>query len=151
MSAWLADDGSIDWQLAQSGPISMFPTASALDEVVESLRPLGYRIITADLTNWSTESDLHDEMASKLDFPAYYGRNLDALHDCLSDVAELSYGWTADDTGLVIALAGFDAFTTKDPAAGVSLLDVLAATVFRGALLGNRVLALVHAAPPANQ
>ncbi|MGH3609345.1 MAG: barstar family protein, partial [Pseudonocardiaceae bacterium] len=26
-------------------------------------------------------------MGSALDFPAWYGRNLDALHDCLADLS----------------------------------------------------------------
>lgn len=149
MSIWQPHNGSVDWQLAQSGPVNYFPTATALDEAVESLQPLGYRIIAADLTAWSAESDLHNEFSRRFDFPAYYGRNLNALHDCLSDVAELRYGWTANDTGVVIALAGFESFAAKVPHVGASLLDSLSATVFRGALIGNRVLALVHAERPA--
>ena len=30
----------------------------------------------------------HEILAEKLGFPPYYGRNLDALHDCLTDIAE---------------------------------------------------------------
>jgi len=30
------------------------------------------------------ESDFHDAIAKCLDFPNYYGRNLDALWDCLT-------------------------------------------------------------------
>ena len=28
----------------------------------------------------------HDHLAKELDLPDYYGRNLDALHDCLTEV-----------------------------------------------------------------
>ncbi len=31
---------------------------------------------------------LHDTLASSLDFPQWYGRNLDALFDCLTDIGE---------------------------------------------------------------
>lgn len=31
---------------------------------------------------------LHDTLAETLDFPDWYGRNLDALHDCLTDITE---------------------------------------------------------------
>lgn len=31
---------------------------------------------------------LHDILAESLGFPDWYGRNLDALHDCLTDVRE---------------------------------------------------------------
>lgn len=30
----------------------------------------------------------HDALAEAFGFPAYYGRNLDALHDCLGDIGE---------------------------------------------------------------
>ena len=32
--------------------------------------------------------ELHDYLAKELSLPAYYGRNLDALADCLGDVSE---------------------------------------------------------------
>ena len=31
---------------------------------------------------------LHDTLAEALEFPDWYGRNLDALHDCLTDIRE---------------------------------------------------------------
>lgn len=33
-------------------------------------------------------SEIHNIFSEELDFPEYYGRNLDALYDCLSDVTE---------------------------------------------------------------
>ena len=33
-------------------------------------------------------SDIHNLFAGELDFPQWYGKNLDALYDCLSDVTE---------------------------------------------------------------
>ncbi len=33
-------------------------------------------------------SDIHNIFSEELDFPEYYGRNLDALYDCLSEVTE---------------------------------------------------------------
>ena len=33
-------------------------------------------------------SSLHDILSCELAFPAWYGRNLDALYDCLTDLGE---------------------------------------------------------------
>ena len=35
-----------------------------------------------------TAEDLHHALAKGLHFPAWYGGNLDALHDCLTDLNE---------------------------------------------------------------
>lgn len=32
---------------------------------------------------------VHDYLLEMLDFPEYYGRNLDALHDCLTDLEDV--------------------------------------------------------------
>ena len=37
---------------------------------------------------WDTPRKAHEALAQALDFPAYYGCNLDALHDCLTDLGE---------------------------------------------------------------
>ena len=38
---------------------------------------------------------LHQALSALLAFPAYYGKNLDALHDCLTDGAFSAYCPTA--------------------------------------------------------
>lgn len=35
-----------------------------------------------------TRTQLHEYLKDKLDFPDYYGRNLDALYDCLTEICE---------------------------------------------------------------
>lgn len=32
---------------------------------------------------------MHDYLKEMLDFPEYYGKNLDALHDCLTDLENI--------------------------------------------------------------
>ena len=41
-----------------------------------------------DVSACETAEDLHCELAEGLRFPAWYGGNLDALHDCLTDLPE---------------------------------------------------------------
>ncbi len=43
-------------------------------------------------------------------FASHFGKNLAALNDCMSDVAEAEYGWDATETGLVLILSGFARF-----------------------------------------
>ena len=46
------------------------------------------KTIKLEFKNIETMRALHIYLQYKLDFPAYYGRNLDALYDCLTDIGE---------------------------------------------------------------
>ena len=46
--------------------------------------------VVLDLSAIESAEDLHREIAQGLAFPAWYGGNLDALHDCLTDLSEPS-------------------------------------------------------------
>ena len=49
------------------------------------------------------QKDLHDHIAKSLDFPSYYGANLDALHDML----------TSWQTPIIIYLVNLDALSDR--------------------------------------
>ena len=46
------------------------------------------RDITIDCRGFVPRTELHKTFADALSFPEHYGNNLDALHDCLTDIAE---------------------------------------------------------------
>ncbi len=93
---------------------------------------------------------MFDALAPALDFPAYFGRNLDALNDCLRDVAVGDYGWRADTaTGLVLVLTTFDRFAAADGRTAQVLLDSFADQARRAMLLGNRLMCLVQSNDPS--
>ena len=46
---------------------------------------MDYRI---DLTGIGNRADLHDRLQEALPLPVWYGRNLDAFYDCLTEQAE---------------------------------------------------------------
>ena len=52
-------------------------------------------------TQLTTKEEMHDYLAKMLHLPTYYGRNLDALHDCLTDIGEetelILLNWDAFD------------------------------------------------------
>lgn len=50
--------------------------------------------IVLDLRTFDDREQAHTYLQEKLNLPAYYGRNLDALHDCLLDIRE--------DTGFLL-------------------------------------------------
>lgn len=44
--------------------------------------------ITIDCTAVASMAEMQDMLALELDFPDWYGHNLDALHDCLTAICE---------------------------------------------------------------
>lgn len=44
--------------------------------------------VEIDLKNLSSIEEVHEQLKAALDFPSYYGKNLDALYDCLTDISE---------------------------------------------------------------
>lgn len=46
------------------------------------------KIITLDIARMYSVPALHKYLRSVLALPVYYGANLDALHDCLTEIAE---------------------------------------------------------------
>ena len=49
------------------------------------------REITLDCTGISGAEQLHDALAGALNFPEWYGKNLDALYDCLTSIGGETY------------------------------------------------------------
>ena len=44
--------------------------------------------ITINCANVASMAEIHDILARELGFPDWYGKNLDALHDCLTSLCE---------------------------------------------------------------
>lgn len=141
----------LDFLLIQSGFISLFCQREILDETILWLRKCSYKVVKVDSASWRSLADLHRDIAQVLDFPDYYGSNLDALNDCLGDVAVQSYGWSAADTGLILVIDGYEAFARRDAKTAHLLLDIFAKQASYAALFGHRMMCLVRTADLALQ
>lgn len=45
-------------------------------------------LVLCDFERLQTPDAVYDYLSEELAFPPYFGRNLDALHDCLTDIGE---------------------------------------------------------------
>lgn len=134
----------IDIDLLENGHVHRFTTRAALDAVVERIRPLGYLIHEIRADTWHDERAMHRDLAAHLEFPNYYGHNLDAFNDVLRDIAVFSYGSDPSTTGTVLVLTGFDTFRVQYPQTAQTLLDMFAVQA-HVALLGlHPMLCLVE-------
>lgn len=147
MATWDADvesTGGLDFRLVRNTFVTMFWRTSVLDETVTWLRSNAYDVVEFEASSWSSAAHMFVDVARGLSFPDYFGRNLDALNDCMRDVAAGDYGWSAEATGLVIVLRGFDAFAGVDPRTAQIMLDIFATQARSALLVGNRMMCLVQ-------
>lgn len=74
---------------------------------------------TAAVASCRTIAEALERLGKDLAFPDYYGSNLDALHDCLTDP-----DWQAE-AGLVLLIQGLGALRSGDPEGFSRLIEVL--------------------------
>lgn len=151
MATWDTDAETthpLDYSLVHNSFVTMFWRPSLLDEVLAWLRASAYDVVEFDAASWNSAGDMYDAFAATLDFPDRFGGNLNALNDCLGDVASGDYGWRPDATGLVIVLRGFDAFSTSERRTAQKVLDILASQARSALLVGHRMMCLVQSNDP---
>ncbi|RAV21388.1 hypothetical protein DQG23_11070 [Paenibacillus contaminans] len=82
------------------------------------------------------------ELGNTLDFPDYYGKNLDSFNDCLSDI-------TLSNEGFVLVFKNFDKFNELDKDTAYRVLDIIQNNSWR-LLVENqkKLMAFLHSDDP---
>ncbi len=141
--------GDVAYRLMADSFVRLFWRAALFEQTLAWLREHGYYVVRLDASAWTQESDMHRDIAAALEFPDYYGNNLNALNDCLGDAAFGGYGAEGEEpTGVVLAFAGYDTFASHCPREAHSVLDIIADLARRAMLIGNRMCCLVQSSDP---
>lgn len=152
MSAFNPDSdlrADVAFRLMANSFVRLFWRLELFEQTLTWLREHGYRVVRLDASAWTREADLHRDIAAALDFPDYYGRNLDALNDCLGDIALGGYGTDAKATGFVLAFTAYDTFSAHCAREAQIVLDIIADRARHAMLTGHRVCCLVQSNDPA--
>jgi RNAse (barnase) inhibitor barstar len=132
----------LDWQLLQNSPITLYFSPSVLDADAAWFVEQRYRALYFRAADHASSEELLAALGKVLGFPEYYGRNLDAFNDCLSEVDVPDVG------GLLLVLRDFDVLAADSRPIAQALLDICADNSRRFLLTGKRFLVLVHSADP---
>lgn len=132
----------LDYGLMQNGSVNLYFRLEVLAEDILGLKELDYQIDKFDCTTWESIDEMHNQISEKLNFPDYYGRNLDSLNDCLSDIE------IREESGRVLVFHRFDDFTVKEPDVCWHLLDIISHNSWAHLLFGNRFFALAQSNNP---
>jgi RNAse (barnase) inhibitor barstar len=131
-------DDKIDLNIMGKGFINLYYKEDVLDYDIELLKKKYYKIIEFDGNYLTTENELHFDLQDKLNFPDYYGKNWNALIDCLID-------YEIDENGVTLVfrhLNNLDLTTTQN------LLDIFADRARRKFIAGKKLLTLVQVDDP---
>jgi len=132
----------LDFSLLQNSPVVLYFHSEVLDEDTAALRREGYQIEKFDCTGWHAESNFHADIAARLAFPDYYGRNLDAFNECIGDIEVPDAGGTA------LVFCRFDLFTLREPRVAQVILDIMASASRHQLMFGRRLLTMVQSNDP---
>ncbi len=94
--------------------------AFRVHELQETAHRLGHHFLYANLAHAQTKQDVLDLIAAQFLFPAHFGKNFDALYDCMTDPLHKA----GPQPGFVVVLEQIPATAKFDKEAREQLLDI---------------------------
>ena len=94
--------------------------AYRVDELSEAAHDAGQHFLYANLTIAQSKPEVLEAIAESFLFPAHFGKNLDALYDCMTDLVHKS----GSQPGFVVVLEQLPDNPRFDREAREQLLDV---------------------------
>ena len=94
--------------------------AYRVDELLQAAQEAGQHFLYANLTTAQSKQDVLEAIAESFLFPAHFGKNLDALFDCMTDLVHKA----GSQVGFVVVLEQLPDSPRFDREAREQLLDV---------------------------
>jgi len=94
--------------------------AYRVEDLQEAAQSVGQHFLYANLTAAQSKQDVMEAIAESFLFPAHFGKNLDALYDCMTDLVHKS----GTQPGFVVVLEQLPDNARFDREAREQLLDV---------------------------
>jgi RNAse (barnase) inhibitor barstar len=94
--------------------------AFRVQELQDSARALGHHFLYANLATAQSKQDVLDLLAQQFILPAHFGKNFDALYDCMTDPVHKS----GPQPGFIVVLEQIPANAKFDKEAREQLLDI---------------------------
>ena len=94
--------------------------AFRVDDLMQAAQELGQHFLYANLGNAQSKQDVLDMIAAQYTFPAHFGKNFDALYDCLTDTVHKA----GPQTGFIVVLEHIPTSPKFDKEAREQLLDI---------------------------
>jgi RNAse (barnase) inhibitor barstar len=94
--------------------------AFRVQDLQDAAQHMGHHFLYANLANAQSKQDVLDLIADQFTFPAHFGKNFDALYDCMTDPLHKS----GPQPGFIVVLEQIPANAKFDKEAREQLLDI---------------------------
>jgi RNAse (barnase) inhibitor barstar len=94
--------------------------AFRVQDLQDAARHMGHHFLYANLSSAQSKQDVLDLIADQFTFPAHFGKNFDALYDCMTDPLHKS----GPQPGFIVVLEQIPANAKFDKEAREQLLDI---------------------------
>lgn len=94
--------------------------AFRVQDLQDTARALGHHFLYANLATAQSKQDVLDLLAQQFMLPAHFGKNFDALYDCMTDPVHKS----GPQPGFIVVLEQIPATAKFDKEAREQLLDI---------------------------
>lgn len=105
-------------------PPGLYRVPSVGPEALLQAQTENWQAAVLDLGGVTDKAGFLEACASGLELPDWFGRNWDALADCLTDLS-----WWGETSGYLVLTSGWPSFERTAPEAAGSAAEVLAAAV----------------------
>jgi len=133
---------SLESRLLQNGCVVLYHNPYLLESYVKVLEEQGWKYKEISIARSGTVEEFYEQVALALNFPAYFGKNLDAFRDCLGDISFPENG------RLALGLIRFDLVAKHDARFAHIVLDICAEAERGWLMEGKRILFLVQSKNP---
>ncbi|MEO8298409.1 MAG: barstar family protein [Burkholderiales bacterium] len=94
--------------------------AFRVEDLLQTAQDLGHHFLYANLSKAQSKQDVLEQIADDFLFPAHFGKNLDALYDCMTDLVHKA----GSQAGFIVVLEQLPDNPRFDREAREQLLDV---------------------------
>ena len=136
------ETASLEFRLLQNGCVVLYHNPFLMEDHANQLVRSGWQFKEVYVAQAGTSEEFFDRVSMALDFPDYFGRNLDAFRDCLGDIPFPAGG------RLALGLIRFDLVTKQDAQFAHAILDICAEAERRWLMNGKRILFLIQSSDP---
>lgn len=135
-------EATLECRLLQNGCVVLYHNPFLMEEHSSLLVRSGWQFKEIYVGELGTADEFFSQVAMTFEFPEYFGRNLNALRDCLS---EIGFGKARR---LAVSLTRFDLVVKQDAAFAHAVLDIFAEVERHCLMEGGRILFLVQSSNP---